>query len=437
MKKMLALVLALMLALTCTAAFADTVYTRVTIDRDLAKQLLPGMGVGKDAMAIVDPVLAVVNALGVNVTSVEDGVQVDLDINGNPALTLGWATDAEGASIVSTLFPNYILTIKNETIQAIMQQMAANTPGGGAGGAGGIDAAALQQVFGSYFQKWMAACAAAGHPGDPVPGEYEFDGVTFDTMVPVTVDMPAIKEATQSLLDELLADPAAMAMLQGMTQGMAQGMGQAGGAADASGFEAQFKAGVEEWMTHFPDTVTAEVYANDGDESGAFYMYAESFREGEDDPFFTANMLFKDQQNMTMGYQMTEGEQITEAGFAMEGSDMSMFFSMGGMYIGLDMSIEDDHFAMGLYFMNPDAPLLTVDVTTAKGGERTLAVDAAGKTALAVEDVMGDQTGQVSQGLMMDIQTNGLGALMGVAMQQIPELASLMAALSGGQATAG
>lgn len=89
MKKKLALVLALMLALTCTAAFADTVYTRVTIDRGLAKQLLPGMGVGKDAMAIVDPVLAVVNALGVNVTSVEDGVQVDLDINGNPALTLG------------------------------------------------------------------------------------------------------------------------------------------------------------------------------------------------------------------------------------------------------------------------------------------------------------------------------------------------------------
>ena len=169
MKKLFALILALLLTLSCTSAFAHTVTTRLTVDREQAKALFSGFGMPEAQMATVDPILSLVNALGVRVTTAEGGAQVDLDLNGADALSVGWASDDADVNIVSTLFPNYYLTLSNETIAQIMTQMAQNMPGaGGEGGAGGFDMAAMQAVFGGYYQKWLAACTAAGIPGEPV-----------------------------------------------------------------------------------------------------------------------------------------------------------------------------------------------------------------------------------------------------------------------------
>ena len=423
MKKLLALIVALMMALTCLSALADTVVTKVTVDRDVAKELLPGFGVPEEQLGMIDAVLAVVNALDVRVTSVADGAQIDIGLNDADALSLGFAADDAGATIVSTLFPNYALTIQNETIAQMMEQFMANMPDGGEGGAGGFDMAAMQEVFGGHIQKWMEACASAGQPGEPVPGEYEFEGLTFDTMVPVTVDMATITQATETLLNDLLADPAAMGMIKGMAQGMAQNSGEA---LNEETFEADFKAGFEEWMSHFPDTVTAEVYTNEGDETGAFYMYAESAYEGEAEPFFTADMLYTDEQHMTMGYQMTIEDQTTEAGFSLDGSNMSMYFTMADVFFGLNITVDGAETIFDVYFMNTEQPLLSVSVEITEDGDRTLPVDAEGKTVLAIEDIMANGNGEAAQGLYADIQTNGLGALMSVAMQQVPELGTLM-----------
>ncbi len=423
MKKLLALIVALMLATACVSALATTVVTEVTVDRDLAKEMLPGFGVPEDQLGTIDAALAVVNALGVRVTTVADGAQVDLSLNDADALSLGWATDDAGANVVSTLFPNYILTIQNETIAQMMEQMSANMPG-----AGGLDMAAMQEVLGKHFAKWMEACAAAGQPGEPVAVEFEYGDYVFDTMIPVTVDMDAIRTATQTLLDDLLADEAALAMLQGMVQGMSQ----SGGAAfNPETFEADFKAGFEEWMAHFPDTVTAELYTN-SDGSETFYMTAESAYEGSDTPFFTCYMLFENEQNMDMGFEMEmtdeeTGETATmKAGFALKDTDMKMFFDMGGMYIGLNISAVEPDVVVDVFFMNPDKPLLSVKVEITEDGDRTLPVEADGKTALAIEEIMANGNSAAAQGLYGDIQANGLGALMGVAMQQVPELGQLL-----------
>ena len=430
MKKLFALILALLLTLSCTSAFAHTVTTRLTVDREQAKALFSGFGMPEAQMATIDPILSLVNALGVRVTTAEDGAQVDLDLNGADALSVGWASDDAGVNLVSTLFPNYYLTLSNETIAQIMTQMAQNMPGaGGEGGAGGFDMAAMQAVFGGYYQKWLAACTAAGIPGEPVEVKYEYKNYVFDTMVPVTVDMEAITVATSELLNELLADPVAMSMLQGMAQGMAQ----SGGATfDPEIFEADFLAGFTEWMAHFPDEVNAEVYTNANDVSGMFYMYSEAYYEGEKTPFFTAYMLYENARNMDMGFAMDltddeKQETVTmTAGFAMKDTDMKMFFDMGGIYYGLNMSFNGGNMTFDVFFMNDKAPLMTVAVEIAEGGDRTLPVDNAGKTVLAVEEIMQDANSEAAQGLYGDIQANGLGALLGTVMQQAPELGSLM-----------
>ena len=429
MKKLLALIVALMMALTCMSALADNVYTKVTVDGDLAKGLLTGFGVPEDQMAIVDPVIALVNALGVSVTTVADGAQIDLDLNGNPAVSLGFAMDEQGAKVVSNLIPNYLLTVSQETIGQFMEQVAANMPGAGGEG-GGMDMSAMMETFGGYFQPWFEACASAGQPGDPVTGEYEFMDYKFDTMVPVTVDMAVITEATQKLIDDLSADPAAMAAIKGFAQGFAKNSGEE---FDEANFEANFKAGMQEWMSHFPDTVTAEFYTDSTDEDGMpFYLQGDSIW-GEESGF-TYYMLYVDEATMYMGYQMTakdgDEEVPMEAGFSMENGGMSMYFSMGEMYLGLAMSFSEDGFAMDVYFMNADKPLVSVVVTMAASGERTLPVDGAGKTTLAIEDAMSGE-GDAVQGLAGDFMANGLGALMGTLSEQVPEIASLMGMMSG------
>ena len=255
--------------------------------------------------------------------------------------------------------------------------------------------------------------------------EFEYGNHVFDTMVPVTVDMAAITAATNELLEALLADPAAMAMLQGMAQ-------SGGTAFDPETFEADFKAGFGEWMAHFPDEVKAEVYTKAGDESGLFFMNAESFREGEAAPFFTAFMLYENEKNMDMGFTMEvvddkTGETATmTAEFAMKDTDMKMVLEMGGMYYGLNISVNGGNMTFDVFFMNPESPLLSVALEIADGGERTLPVDASGKTVLPLEAFMADANGEAAQGLYGDIQANGLGALMNAVMGQVPEIAALM-----------
>lgn len=425
MKKLLALTLALLLALSCISAFADTINTRITIDSEVAKGVVSGFGVPEEQLAMLDPVFALVNALGVKVVTLADGAQIDLDLNDANALSLGFATDEAGVSVASTLFPNYIITASNETIAQIMEQVSSSMPGAGGAG-GGFDMAAMTEVFGGYYQRWFEACAAAGQPGEPESGEFEINGMLFDTKVPVTVDMPAIIDATRNLLDELLADPVAMNMIKGYAQGMAQGSGET---VDDADFETQFKAGFEEWMAHIPAEATAEYYASSED-AEIFFLTGEAFEEGTEEAICRYEMMSKGEGVGYMGYwdnrmDMIIGFEYSDAGFFAD-------FTMGEMYFGLGFDMSDGEFSCDLYFMNSVTPVLNVKVAVAGGGERTLSLDAEGKTVLSVEEAMSDQSGAAAQGLMGDIMGNGVGMLMGTASEQVPGLAELVSSFFGG-----
>ncbi len=420
MKKRTVLILGLVLALICASAAAQTVFTKISVDRGQAGQLISGLGIPEEQMTMIDPVLSLVNALGVRVLTVDDGGQVDLSLNDADVLSLGWTLGETGVSAASTLFPNYYLTITYDTIGQMMEKMAQNMPA--AGGEGGFDPAAMQALFG-HVQKWMNACMAAGQPGEPSAVKFERENHVFDTMTPVTVDMAVIMAATGELLEDLFADPAAMAVIRGMAQSSP--------AYNPDSFTADFRAGFEEWMAHFPDRVDVEFYTVAGDDSGVFYMDARSFREGETAPFFSAFMFFENPQNMKMEMTMPISDDgngnITEmtAGFAIEGTDMKSFFRMGEMYCGLDMHMRDNGLTFDVFLMNADAALLTADVEITDAGERSLSMDSSGRTVLAVEKLMDAEDASALNDLMEDIQTNGLGGLMAAVMQQVPELGQM------------
>ena len=407
MRKLLALTLVLLMALTAVSAAADTVYTKVTIDRGQ----VPTFGITEEQQGMIDPILALVNALGVKVTTVDDGAQIDLDLNETDLLSLGIAMDDAGLVAASTLFPNYVVTASQETIVQFMEQAAANVP---AAGESGMDPNALMETYGGYFYQWFEACAAAGQPGEPQTVDFETSGYTFDTMVPVTVDMPVIIEATDALVDEILSDEAVVSMLQ----------------SSGSGFNSdEFKTGYEAFKANMPNEVKAEYYTS-GENIDIAFIAADAFFEGQDEAQCHAELLNKGDNDGYLGFWDYRAEMIIGVEYSAEGFRAD--YTRGEDYFGISFLSEANEYDFDVYCMNSDAPLVCVKVTTAEGGERTLSMDAAGKNVLAVEGVTGGQ-GDAVQGLLGDIMANGMGAL-GVLTEQVPEIGGLMSMFTGDNA---
>ena len=431
--KLLAAILALTMILTCVTASAGTVEVRVAVDREAAPNLLAGFGVPEEQLAMVNPVLSLLNALGVRVITAEDGVQIDLDLNGEPALSLGYAADEQQISLVSTLFPNHVLNMQQETLGTMMETFMSNMPAMGAMGAmgaGNAEEGAMSIMPASlitYLSSFTQTCSEAAVPGEPVKGDYQFDGNSFDTMVPVTVDVPKIKEAFHSMTEEMLKDEAVVASIQSYAQ-------MAGMDLDPE----QLKTALAEFEAHFPETVTAEYYQN-GEDSASFYLTGRAIREGKEEPSYEYSMLRKDEKNNTMTF--LDHEQGIIAGLILTEGGIRAEYKQGEMNFILDFTMEEGEPAVyrcDLFFMDTDKPLISVAVTVSADGVRTLAMDGEGKTALALEDLMGG-TSDAASGLLSDFMMNGFSPLMSKLSEAAPEAAQLITTLmtpqSGGQAT--
>ena len=134
-KKLIAAILAIAITLTCAAASATTVYTKVQVDRNAVREVLISSGIQEDQMAVFDPILSLVNALGVKVIIVENGIRADLDLNDENALSLVYVSDEKGISLASTLFPNYVLKLQQKTQDTAVGSLVSEIPIIGTSGA--------------------------------------------------------------------------------------------------------------------------------------------------------------------------------------------------------------------------------------------------------------------------------------------------------------
>ena len=85
-------------------------------------------------MQLIPPAAALINALDVNVTILDDGGQADLDLGGRDALSAGIQADDQGITVMSTLFPNYAITVSQDMLAQMMQLPAGGMSGSGEGG---------------------------------------------------------------------------------------------------------------------------------------------------------------------------------------------------------------------------------------------------------------------------------------------------------------
>ena len=289
-KRIIAIILFLAMILTNVAASAGTVTVHVSVDQDAAKSILTGNSIPEEQLSVIEPILSLINLLNVQVVTVEDGGQINLNLNQDNALSLSFATDEQTIRLASTLFPNYLLTINQDTLTGMMATFMSKMPGATANESGEGSMSIMPTSLPTYITSFMQVCTEAAVPGEPVKGEYQFDGYNFDTLVPVTVDVPKIKEAFRGLKEDLLKDEAVLASLQGLPQ--------------VGGEELtpeNLRAAMDEFETHFPDEVTAEYYQN-GDDSIPFYVTGRAVCTGKEEPSYEYSMLCKDEKNYTMSF---------------------------------------------------------------------------------------------------------------------------------------
>ena len=378
-RKLAALALALVMVLGCAAASATTVDVSLKVDSENAKTALGSLGMPEEQQAGLDAVAKLLSALGVKVTALPDGAEIALSLNGTEAVKAGFAAVEGGAAVVSTVIPSYILTIKGETLQKLLQQALSSIPGAGAlfGGPAAAQSIPMPENLNTYIQNLVTAVMGAMVPGTPEQGEFVFENVTFDTKAPLDIDMPKMRENLKSAFDTMFEDKEVLSLIGTFS-------GAAG--AEAPSAEALSKS-VSDVLDKLPDTVNTVYYSNTA-KPGEFYLTGEAAFEGKEVPACTFNVL---NAGGDVKITLTLPEQQLEITAVIVPNRATVRFQVGDkLYVILDGTAEmgeEQIFTVSLC-VNSESPLCTAVVKIGQNGERTLPVEKEGKTELTIEDMM-------------------------------------------------
>ena len=433
MKKLLALLTALMMVLSCTLALAEeapqgvTITSTLTIDREAANNLVSMFSQDEQQAELIDAVIGILGNLNGRLT-VADGAQLDLFLKDKELASLALGASEEGIAVASTLFPSYVLTASQETIMQLMEQLSAQA--GVANPAADPEAlAAIQELMeaaSGYSNEFVTSCQSAVSTGDPEMGEFTFDDLSFNCRVPLTVDVPAIAAAFQTMVDQIESDETIQSGLKTL-EGMGLKLSEDG----------EVNLNVEE-MSNVD--VTGDIYMNideTGAQTGATYVVVQVVG-GEEGQTSTTNVsVLVDESAVYVSIELPEAQTTTDVTVVTEDAGVSVRVDVNaqGMYfgaafvLGMGDVISADFY---VYVLDDENPLVVESITVEQGGELTMSFDDAGKTELAIEDLMNDSDGTASSGLLMDVLFNGLGSAMSAATEALPEEAESLSGLLGG-----
>ena len=437
MKKTIAMLLALMLALSGTLSLAEgmpmafpelTLESALHIDREAAAGLMATFGLQENQIALADKVLAVLDAVGEKVVLADVGLQYDLKLNDAQVFSLGGELTDNGLAIASTLFPHYVLTASPESLMKVLNSIMETVQS--AQGGDDMDPSA-QAKIGEYAQQFVETAMGAIQFGEPESGEFEMGETTYNTRLLIDVDSKAIVEALKVLVDQVTSDETVMAALQA-----AQGVG-----VDLS--EAENAS--ENLDPENAPAIAATYYTNideEGNLVAGSYTAIEVTEVGKEAPNLFIDVA-QAETGLAIEISAPENAVTVTVNF---GQEEKSFFArldadIQGIYLGLDgivtMADAGMDIDFALYVLDSENPLLTANAKIAFEGERTLTVQDEGKTAVAIEALLSEDGAEAdntaAMGLMMDVMINGLGGAVGTATEAVPEIADLINLFSGSQ----
>ena len=412
MKKILALILALMMMLFSVSALAgtQTVTVNATVNKDMLTTYGSMFGLPNDNT--VGAVVSLINALSIKIVASDNAGELDLDLrDGQHLIAIGGAMADNGIVIGSDLFPSYLFSISQDYINQMMQQFMAQLPGGGQN----IDIEGIMNRFYGYIGKFAMVFQTAVVPGAAETGSFEFEGFTFDTKTPMDVDEKALADAVQTLLSDILHDEFIADILKTSGQNV-----------DVEETLRQSAEAMSE--EHLPD-VTVDVYTSTAN-SDIFYTESVATYKGQTSPSYRFTMLNKGSGEGTMKFYVLEQGITITVTYSPNGFLLEM--EGNGAYIGLKGTVNGSGAVIELFFMDKANALVTLEISVAEGGTFLVNTDQAGKTVLPIEDLQNNTVDQtVQQGFMQELQTNGMPLIFKL-MTAVPEAATLIqGAMSG------
>lgn len=430
MKKMLALILALLMALSCTGALAEeatpvTMQGTVHFNEEMLSSLI-GMAspeMGEAEMQAMDTLMAVLNNLGFQAVIGKTNAQIVLTLKGMPVMTVVAAETEKGYAAVSDLFPNYALTVSQETIDELTQSALSSMPE--------MDAAAMEAALAAHGQALLTALK--GYAGAPVAGEYTVEeGLTFNCQIPYEITATELAALILNAAKAMLKDPALAPLLT------------AAGEISEADIDAAL-ADLTGDAENQPDLNVA-LYANmdaDGNLGEDFYLAADmgddefvvGIMAGVVDKTLSATLIFGDAIYASMDEMIAaavdgSGEAFVIDLFVAPGeketdASVSMDVYAMGQYMGYYMETLTEETVTTsyaeIYYMDPEAPLMSIEVLSMPTGEDVTLNLTDETPVVTMESLLNDTEGTASMPLMMDVMSYGINNVLANAAAAMPD----------------
>ena len=420
MKKLFALMLALMLALAGVssvsaedaaapkaAASSGTIHLKVSLNADTIAALAGAAD--ENAAKMIPAIVDLVNNLDIAMTSDGKDAELILSLKEEPVLNLGVLKEESRMLLLSNLFPNTALVID----QAAMAGMAGGEAGAAAGGF------AMPQI--SLSEEQTSAMMAPltklmedlqSKLGEPEAVEEAMYGATFTVKIPVNMTTKELLQMVLPAVKEVVSQEGFAAVMEQMK---------------AYGMKVDFSAEtIDQKIDELSNTKDEDLPALD------LAIYSNE----AGDSMFVVLVTGKD-QTVTVNSGTVAGQPVVEVDvkdkyhFFMQGAEDKMAMNMQfvpqeGLLIDIDGEFKAAAEGFSAVFnvkMN-DAELGTLTLDGTPNGVLSGTYTAEGKTEVSIANLQ-DQASEQMKTFMTDIQM-GMMSVMAKAAAALPSFMTLM-----------
>jgi hypothetical protein len=346
-------------------------------------------------------------------------------LKGSSLINLVGLVSDTGLTLGSSLVPNYALSLSFEEIGGMLlsqlqeQSDIVNS----------LDMPAIQEALTNYVNDYANTCAAAIIPGEVQQGDFVQDGVKYNVMMPMKVDLPTIVDATNTLIYNLSNDETIRTALVQLA---------------LMGVDVKFDA-VEEGYTivdpAYLPAVAVEVYMNvdeNGQENGPTQVSVFVVPAGETTPATTVYVKVNG-DNVTVDAQFVSGKDNINVIYAMDRDPQDPF----GVNARMDAYINDFYagaaavtssndqailFDAYVYVQDTEKAIASEHGSITLDGALTLGVNDKA-TVLTLADLTGEKAEDAIGGLGMDLLLNGLGGVLSTATELLPDEVGMITSL--------
>lgn len=439
MKKIVALLLALVMALTAIPAFAEeaelmgegmVLTSYVNIDREKAGQLMDILKLDEETRKIVDSALAVVDGATETLTVAENGFEYEVFLKDTEVLRFTVGATDEGLVVLSNLINGHALTVSEELVDVMSGLYDIKSE---IQGAVREEKRARQRSMTEalipYITDFIMDVIPAIRMQEEEKGEFVLeDGSVYNTRLKIDIDTHLVAEALNAMFARMSRNKLLLLMLKAVS------------------FSAEKLANSLIDAEDIPD-IDVILYSNLNDKGKELSL----------DKAFTVSITPPGQTNLFAYLELQQHDDAIQALLNIPGSEEAsrIYAALGydpfdiytnaggatvevnfkGNYFGDVFTIEfgeggDTLIAQDtLYILDSEKPAATV-YTAILDGAPALDLDVGFRKAVPVESLLiGRKKKALKKELKMDAMLSGL-VIIGKATEAVPEFANLLALLN-------